>query len=259
MLSIIGVGFYAPRMASDLPQIFWAPLQLEKRLRGMENSKTREQLIEEVTSLRSQVSQLAGQNRQKEQITAEMGRTFKDAPVGLCYFDAELRYVQINDFLAAINGLPSEAHIGKSLTEVLPEIAAAGVEKELRGVLESGDPVIRGTVTMEPLAHPGEEHTYMHDYYAIRAGDGEIIGVSCCVVDITGLRRAEQERDKHIREIEAFNKMAVGRELRMIELKREINELCEQIGIESKYDVSFDADTESTPKQSGVSRSGPTL
>jgi|ETNmetMinimDraft_30_1059905.scaffolds.fasta_scaffold68112_1 PAS domain S-box-containing protein len=152
----------------------------------MDNSKTKEQLIEEVASLRSQVDQLAaGQTREIEQMAAEMRRRFKDTPVGLCYFDAELRYLQINEFLAAVNGLPAEDHIGKSVSEVLPEIAAAGVEKELRGVLESGDPVIGGTVTAETPAHPGEEHTYVHDYYAIRSEDSEIMGVSCCVLDVT--------------------------------------------------------------------------
>ncbi len=158
----------------------------------MESSATREQLIEEVALLRSQVSRLDGrQDRQKEQMTAEMRRRFKDAPVGLCYLDTELRYVQINDFLAAINGLSAKEHIGKSITEVLPQIAAAGVEKEMRGVLESGDPIIRGTVAAETPACPGEERMYMHDYHAIRTDDGEIIGVSCCVVDMTDLRRAE--------------------------------------------------------------------
>ena len=217
----------------------------------MKSSMTREQLIEEVASLRRQINQIvASQNRQTEQISAEVGRIFKDAPVGLCYLDTELRYVQVNDFLAAINGFGSKEHIGRSITEVLPEIAAAGVEKELRGVLESGDPVIRGTVTAETPAHPGEERKYMHDYHAIRSDDGEIIGVSCCVMDVTEMGRAEQERDEHIREVEKFNKLAVGRELKMIELKREINDLCKQSGIEPRYDVSFADDTESTPKQS---------
>ena len=197
----------------------------------------REQLVEEVASLRKQIKQLeASRERRSEQTTSEMRRSFKDAPVGLCYLDAELRYVQINSFLAAINGLPSEEHIGKSVMEVLPEIAAAGVEKELRGVLETGDPVINGTVTAETLAHPGEKHTYLHDYHANRSDAGGNIGVICCVRDITPFTQAGQERDERIRQVE--------------ELKREINELCEQSGIGPRYDVSFDADTESTLKQS---------
>jgi Amt family ammonium transporter len=46
-------------------------------------------------------------------------------------------------------------------------------------------------------------------------------------------------RDK-VLELEEFNGCAVGRELRMIELKLEINELAEQLGREALYDVDQD-------------------
>ena len=176
-----------------------------------------------------------------------MSLAFKDAPVGLCSFDNELRYVRINNFLAAINGLPIEQHIGKTVFEVLPELGAGGVAKELRQVRESGDPIVQSTVTAETPAHPGEKHTYMHDYHALRSDDGEIIGVACCVVDITDLRREEQERDEQSREIERAGKLAIGREFRTIDLEREVNELCEQLGIKPRYDVPFDENRDSTP------------
>ncbi len=176
-----------------------------------------------------------------------MSLAFKDAPVGLCCFDNELRYVRINDFLAAINGLPIEQHIGKTVMEVLPEIAAAGVAKELRRVCELGEPIIRGTVTAETPAHSGEKHTYMHEYYALRSDDGEIIGVSCCVLDITDLRREEQERDNKSREIKEGSERSNGRELRTTDLEREVNELCEQLGIKPRYDVPFDENRDATP------------
>jgi ammonium transporter, Amt family len=46
-------------------------------------------------------------------------------------------------------------------------------------------------------------------------------------------------RDKVV-ELEEFNSCVVGRELRMIELKREVNELAEQLGRETPYDVDPD-------------------
>ena len=212
----------------------------------MANSTTPRQPIKELVSLREQVAKLeAHQEHLTAQITAQMSQTFKDAPVGLCYFDSELRYVQINDFLAAINGLSVEEHVGKTVMEVLPEIAAAGVAKQLRQVYESGDSVIQGTITAETPAHPGEARTYAHDYHALRSDDGEIIGVSCCVVDITDLRRAEQERDNQSREIEEDRKSTTARAFRATDLEREVNELCERLGIKPKYNVPFDEDRDS--------------
>jgi hypothetical protein len=45
--------------------------------------------------------------------------------------------------------------------------------------------------------------------------------------------------ERHVEELERFNRLAVGREQRMIELKRQVNELSEKLGREPPYDVSF--------------------
>ncbi len=44
---------------------------------------------------------------------AEREHVYSHAPVGLCYFDTELRYVQINEWLARINGLSVEERPGE--------------------------------------------------------------------------------------------------------------------------------------------------
>ena len=38
-------------------------------------------------------------------------------------------------------------------------------------------------------------------------------------------------------ELELFNKVAVGRELRMIELKKEINHILDELGKSEKYEI----------------------
>ena len=47
----------------------------------------------------------------------------------------------------------------------------------------------------------------------------------------------------HAEELSRFNRLAVGRELRMIELKKEINELCGQQGLPARYPLEFERDT----------------
>ena len=66
------------------------------------------------------------------------------------------------------------------------------------------------------------------------------------VVDITDRKKAEQELDRQAKaltetniELQRFNKMAVGREMRMIELKQEVNELAHKLGQPPPYDLSF--------------------
>jgi len=52
------------------------------------------------------------------------------------------------------------------------------------------------------------------------------------------LEQRTEELSEKLEELELFNKITVGRELKMIELKREINELCKQSGNEPKYKLS---------------------
>ena len=47
---------------------------------------------------------------------------FSDAPVGIGIWDRDLKFMKINPLLAEMNGLPPEAHIGKTPKELLPEV-----------------------------------------------------------------------------------------------------------------------------------------
>ncbi len=130
----------------------------------------------------------------------EMERLYAIAPVGLCYFDSDLRYRYINEWLARINGLQVEAHLGNTIDELLNDIAA-NVVPQLRHVLETGEAIIEGEVNGETPAHPGELRHYMHSYYPDKSKDGTVVGVSCVVQDITAQKEAELElakRNKHI-------------------------------------------------------------
>jgi len=55
-----------------------------------------------------------------------------------------------------------------------------------------------------------------------------------------GVAAMHRELQDKVVELEEFNNCAVGRELRMIELKREVNELAGQLGRETPYDVGSD-------------------
>ena len=59
--------------------------------------------------------------------------------------------------------------------------------------------------------------------------------------------RAEEETRRHVdeltvanEELARFNRAAVNRELRMIELKKEINALCGQLGRPPQYPLEFE-------------------
>jgi len=57
------------------------------------------------------------------------------------------------------------------------------------------------------------------------------------LVDITELKRIETELQLKFDELERFNNVTVGRELRMIELKAEVNALLKAAGQSEKYTI----------------------
>ena len=80
-----------------------------------------------------------------------------------------------------------------------------------------------------------------------RDESGKIIRSVGMVHDITERKKAEEEIKKNLEELQTanaelarFNAAAVGRELRMIELKREINELCDKAGAGPRYPLEFE-------------------
>ena len=55
--------------------------------------------------------------------------------------------------------------------------------------------------------------------------------------DITESKQAEDNLRENLDELEKFNSLAVGRELRMIELKQEINDLLKALGKDPEYEI----------------------
>ncbi len=137
---------------------------------------------EQVAAIRTLLATLDGSEPSERSSEAE--RLYAISPVGLCYFDTELRFRYVNEWLATLNGISVEAHHGKTIGEVIKDVAA-GVVPQLRLVLQTGEPVIEGTVEAETPAHPGESRHYMHNYYPDKDQDGTVVGVSCVVQDIT--------------------------------------------------------------------------
>jgi len=136
------------------------------------------------------------EEKQLTKLADESQNLYRAAPIGLCHFDTDLRYVQINEWLADINGVPIEAHLGKTIGEVVKGVAD-NVVPQLRHVLEMGEPIIGGEVEAETKAHPGEVRNFQHNYYPVKSEDGMVVGVSCAVMDITDRKQAE-EKIRHL-------------------------------------------------------------
>ena len=67
--------------------------------------------------------------------------------------------------------------------------------------------------------------------------DGQMAGAIESLRDTTESKRMEEELRHNLDELERFNKLAIGREIKMIQLKQEINELMIQLDKGEKYKI----------------------
>lgn len=124
-----------------------------------------------------------------QQQLAEIETIYQSAPIGLNVLDTNLRFVRINEQLAEMNGLPVVAHLGRTVREVLPELADT-VEALLRPILATGDPLLKVEITGETPAQPGVERTWLESFLPLKDGD-RVIGISTVCEEITERKAAE--------------------------------------------------------------------
>ena len=131
--------------------------------------------------------------RVARETAALLDTLFATAPVGLAYLDRELRYIRINDALAAVNGVPRDEHIGKSVHEVVPDLAQELAET-WNEILATGEPVVDTELSGRTPGTGDEIAHWLSSYYPVRGETGEIVGIGAVVVDITERKRTEENR-----------------------------------------------------------------
>jgi PAS domain S-box-containing protein len=137
-----------------------------------------------------------------QQQLAQIEAIYGTAPVGLCFLDRQRRFIQINERLAEINGLSVSEHIGRTVSEILPQLAEIQ-EPIFEQVLQTGMPVLDVEVQGTTPAQPEVERYWLANYYPLKAADGESLGINITVQEITDRRQAEREREQLLAETQA--------------------------------------------------------
>ena len=117
---------------------------------------------------------------------------FTTAPAGLCIFDDQLRYVQINETLADFIGMPVAECLGRNIWEIIPELAPT-LEPIYRRILATGEPVTNIEIAGETQKHPGVIRHWINSYFPLPSPDGTALGLGIVVIEITDRKRAEAE------------------------------------------------------------------
>ena len=124
---------------------------------------------------------------------------FATAPVGLAFVDPDLRFVRVNEAMAAFNGRAVQEHLGRTIPEVLGEPAAELAEL-YRRVLDTGRPLHDLQLSGATAAAPDDVRHFNVSCTPVHGPAGDLLGVSAVVLDVTDHQRSlEAERDARAR------------------------------------------------------------
>ena len=123
---------------------------------------------------------------------ATFAALFGQSPVGLGIFDAECRYVLINEALQAIIGLPVSQVVGRRVEEVLGPLGLR-VATNLRTVMASGSPMVNQEFVGSTYAFEGQPRAFLASYFRLADDEGRLLGAASLVNDVTDQRRTREE------------------------------------------------------------------
>ncbi|WP_168220299.1 PAS domain-containing protein [Azospirillum thermophilum] len=121
----------------------------------------------------------------------EVETLYRTAPIGLGLFDRELRFLRVNEALAAMNGPSVDEHLGRCAWEVVPALRAVAEPLFCR-VLETGEPVLGIELRGTTPSQPGVERVWIEDFYPVKRPDGTLMAIGAIVREVTEQKRLEE-------------------------------------------------------------------
>jgi PAS domain S-box-containing protein len=169
--------------------------------------------------------------------SGEYARSLIEASLDpLVTISAEGKITDVNEATVKVTGVARERLVGTDFSDYFtePDKARAGYQKVFS----------EGFVTDYALTirhRNGRLTDVLYNASVYKDAHGKVLGVFAAARDVTAQRRAEAElAEQHARELdrlaelERFQRLTVGRELKMIELKKEIEVLKKQLAARSK-------------------------
>jgi PAS domain S-box-containing protein len=143
-------------------------------------------------------------------------------PVPVFYKNAKGIYSGCNESYAKFLGISKESFIGKSVYDISPKNLADIYYKKDKELFDHpGTQVYEAEVK----GHDGITHNVVFNKATYNNEDGSLGGLIGVILDITKQKEAEKKLKQKFEELEKTNELMTGRELKMVELKKEIEKL----------------------------------
>ena len=175
-----------------------------------------------------------------------MLRTLIDhIPDSIFVKDAQARKIISNPADLLIMQLATEAEaIGKTDLELYPGESGQAWYNDDMSVITTGQPLLNKEGYY--IDENGNKRWQVTSKIPLKDEAGNITGLVGIGHDITKQRQTEEEIRQKVKELALsndeltrFNRLAIGREMRMIELKQHCNRLSTQLGLAEPYNLDF--------------------
>ena len=158
-------------------------------------------------------------------------RLFESARDGILILDAETGIiVDVNPYLIELLGFPRAEFVDKRIWELGTFKDDRVSEAKFRELQEMGY-VRYDDMALETSDGRRAEVEFISNVYLVNG----VRVIQCNVRDISERKRAEARIANQLNELERWQDVTLGREDRVRELKREVNDLCVAAGVAARY------------------------
>jgi PAS domain S-box-containing protein len=167
--------------------------------------------------------------RELDKARAYAQRLIDDAPDPVFVSDLEGKIIQANDAVSQLLGFRQDEVVEQSLSRFISPEETREFTAALREVVEHG---VTRNARLNPRSASGEIIPTTLNASALRDSDGKVIGAIGILRDmrayeevVQDLEQSKTELQEKILDLEKFEEVVVGRELKMIALEKELESL----------------------------------
>ncbi|MDP6417892.1 MAG: PAS domain S-box protein [Candidatus Krumholzibacteria bacterium] len=152
---------------------------------------------------------------------------------GIAIVDASERFFFANHVAEKVFGVPEGSLKGRSVFDFVEAESREGIREETARRIQGQ----RSTYPLTILRQDGEKRHLQITATPWMDEQGNFSGSFIIFRDDSDRVRAEEQVEEKVEELERFYRLAVERELKMVQLKAEVNELSRKLGKEVPYRI----------------------
>ena len=204
--------------------------ELRSAAEELETSKEELQSINE--ELRTVNQELKVKIEEATLTTNNLQNLINSTDIGTIFLDRSFRVVLFTPAARQIfNLIPAD--YGRPLSDITSKL-------DYHDLIPNAEKVLEKLTSIEHEVRTLENRFYLMRISPYRTTEDRINGGGISFIDITARKDAEQRLHQNMDELTRFNQAMVSRETRMIELKKEVNALCQRLGDPPRYPLDFE-------------------